>query len=72
MTYLLLLVVGLGIVWSGIAIKEEVYRLTAAVAGAILLVWGFSITPTPFQIFAEMIAVFSVFSICVRCCGKQP
>lgn len=70
MTYLFLLTIGLGVVWGGIRIKDEVYRLTAAIAGAILLVWGLALTPTPFQIIAEVIAIFSIFSICVRCWGR--
>lgn len=69
MNYLLLLTVGLGVVWAGIRVKDEIYRLTAMIAGAILLIWGLALTPIHFQVIAEVVAVFSIFSICIRCWG---
>ena len=67
MAYLLLLIAGLVIIFVGVIVKEEVYRLSAAITGAFTLVWGFALTPTPFQILVEVIIFASVFSICVRC-----
>ena len=70
MIYLLLLTTGLGIIWVGIKTQEDVYRLAAAVTGAICLVWGFALTPVPFQLLVEVLLVISTFSICVRCWGS--
>ncbi|MBE9177940.1 hypothetical protein IQ268_04995 [Oculatella sp. LEGE 06141] len=67
MGYLLFLALGLGIVWFGWQTKEEVLRLAAAISGAIFLIWGFAITPLPFQLLVEVLAVIAVFSVCVRC-----
>ncbi|MGF1478926.1 MAG: hypothetical protein ACFB4I_05485 [Cyanophyceae cyanobacterium] len=67
MFYLLLLTTGVGIIWIGLQIKEEVFRLTAAVIGTVVLVWGFFWTPAPLQLLVEVLLVLSVFSICVRC-----
>jgi hypothetical protein len=69
MNYLLLLSVGLGVVWGGIRLKDEADRLTVAITGAILLVWGLTLTPTHFQVLAGVLAVFAIFSICLRCWG---
>jgi hypothetical protein len=67
MTYLFILISGLIIIFVGMIVKEEVYRLSAAITGAFTLAWGFALTPTPFQILVEVIIFLSVFSICVRC-----
>jgi hypothetical protein len=67
MAYLLLLIAGLAIILIGLRVQEEVYRLSAAITGAFTLAWGFALTPTPFQIFVEIIIFVSVFFICVRC-----
>jgi uncharacterized membrane protein YhaH (DUF805 family) len=67
MAYLLFLIAGLVIIFVGLIVKEEVYRLSAAITGAFTLAWGFALTPTPFQILVEVIIFVSVFSICVRC-----
>jgi hypothetical protein len=39
------------------------------VAGSILLVWGFSLTPLPFQLLVECSILVPVFWICMRCLG---
>ena len=67
MTYILLLAVGLTFIFIGLKIEEEVYRLSAAFMGAIVLAWGFTLTPTSFQVIVEFGMILSVFSICVRC-----
>ena len=67
MAYLLFLIAGLVIIFVGLIVKEEVYRLSAAITGTFTLAWGFALTPTPFQILVEVIIFVSVFSICVRC-----
>ena len=56
-TYLIFLAVGIGIIWLGLKIKDDVYRLAAAVSGAILLIWGFALTPSQFQFLIEAIAL---------------
>lgn len=68
--YLILLSTGLGITWIGLKTREEIYRIAAAVAGAVFLIWGFALAPSPFQILTEAIAVLAVFSICVRCLNE--
>jgi membrane protein YdbS with pleckstrin-like domain len=67
LNYLLMLAIGIGIIWFGWHTKEEVIRLASAICGAIVLVWGFALTPLPLQLFAESMAVLAVFSICIRC-----
>lgn len=82
-TYLILWVVGLGIIWLGLRTKDEdsrvwgfpplsdlsgeAYRLGAGVAAAIFLVWGFAWTPSQLQFFMEAIALIAVFPTCIRC-----
>ncbi len=66
-TYLILLVIGLGIIWVGLQTKEEVLRLAAAVIGAIFLIWGFALTPLQFQLLIAALVVVAVFPICMRC-----
>jgi hypothetical protein len=65
--YLMLLLAGLGIVWFGLKTREEIYQIAAAIAAAILLIWGFALTPLPLQLLVEAIAVTAIFSVCVRC-----
>lgn len=67
MTYILILLLGLTFILVGLKIQEEVYRLSAAFVGTIILIWGFTLTPTTFQILVEVGIVLSVFSICLRC-----
>lgn len=67
MTYILILTIGLVFIAIGLKIKEEVYRLSAAFIGTIILIWGFTLTPTTFQIVVEVGIILSVFSICLRC-----
>ena len=71
MTYLLFLAIGFAIIWSAIIIKEEVLRISAVIVGTLLSIWGFSLSPTPFQIAIEIIGVVSVFSFCIRCWNKD-
>ena len=66
-TYLILLAAGLGIIWLGLKTKDEVYRLAATVSGAVCLIWGFALTPLPFQLLIGLLVVVAVFPICVRC-----
>ncbi|MBD1870331.1 hypothetical protein H6F88_26710 [Oculatella sp. FACHB-28] len=65
--YSIFLLMGLGIIWVGLKTGEEIIRIAAAIAGAILLVWGFALTPLSLQLFVEIISVMAVFSVCVRC-----
>ncbi len=67
MIYALILAIGLSFIVVGLKIQEEVYRLSAAFIGTIILIWGFTLTPTTFQVIVELGIVLSVFSICVRC-----
>ncbi len=71
MTYLLFLTIGFAIIWLAIKIKEEVLRISAVIMGTLLSIWGFSLSPTPFQVAVELIGVVSVFSFCVQCWGKD-
>lgn len=66
-TYLIFLAAGLGIVWAGLRLADDVYRLAAALAGAIFLIWGFALTPKQFQLPIEALVIVAVFPICVRC-----
>jgi hypothetical protein len=66
-TYLIFLLIGLGIIWIGLKTGEEIVRIAAAIAGAILLIWGFALTPLPLQLLVEIVSVMAVFSVCVRC-----
>ncbi|MCJ8283479.1 MAG: hypothetical protein MJK14_27755 [Rivularia sp. ALOHA_DT_140] len=71
MAYLIFLTIGFAIIWFAINIKEEVLRISAAVMGSLVTIWGFSLSPTTFQIVIELIGVFSVFSFCIRCWNKD-
>ncbi len=71
MTYLLFLSIGFAIIWLAINIKEEVYRISALIMGTLLSIWGFSLSPTSFQVLIEVAGVVSVFSFCVRCWSKD-
>ncbi|MBV6624938.1 MAG: hypothetical protein KI793_18755 [Rivularia sp. (in: Bacteria)] len=71
MNYLLFLIVGLAIIWFSIKIEEEVLRISAAIAGTLITVWGFSLSPTTIQIAVELAGVISVFSFCIRCWKKD-
>lgn len=67
MNYILILVLGLVFIAIGLKIQEEVYRLSGAFIGSIILIWGFTLTPAAFQVIVEVGIILSVFSICVRC-----
>ena len=66
-----LIFLSLGLMTFGMALstKEEVNRIATMVAGSILLVWGFSLTPLPFQLLVECSILVPVFCICMRCLG---
>lgn len=67
MNYILILAIGLIFIFIGLKINEEVYRLSGAFIGSIILIWGFTLTPATFQTIVETGIILSVFSICVRC-----
>ncbi len=71
MTYLIFLTIGLPIIWFAIQIKDEVIRISTVIIGTLITIWGFSLSPTPFQIAIELAGVVSVFSFCVQCWGKD-
>jgi hypothetical protein len=71
MTYFFFLTTGFAIIWLAIKIKEEVIRISTVIAGTLITIWGFSLSPTPFQIAIELAAVVSVFSFCVQCWSKD-
>lgn len=54
-TYLVLLTVGLGTIWAGLRIAEEVYRIALVATGLICLAWGFTLSPDPVQLFIEIL-----------------
>ena len=68
MSFIVFLTLGLAAIAFGLKSTEEVIQLSAAVLGAVLLVWGLCLTPQTFLVVAEIIAVVAVFRICVRCC----
>ncbi|MCC0179027.1 hypothetical protein I4641_18830 [Waterburya agarophytonicola K14] len=68
MSFALFIGLGLGAIAWGLRTTEEVVRLSAAIIGAILLIWGLCLTPQMFLIGAEILTVIAVFRICVRCC----
>lgn len=67
LTYLLFLAVGMGLVWVSLKFKDDVYRLATAVTGAILIVWGFALTPLQLQLPIEALVLVLVFPLCLRC-----
>jgi hypothetical protein len=67
MSFLIFLGIGLGAIWFGLTVKEEVAQVTAAITGAIFFLWGLTITPQPFLIAFEVIAVLAVFRLCLHC-----
>ena len=68
MSFAIFIGLGLGAIAWGLKTTEEIVRLSAAIVGAILLIWGLCLTPQSFLIVVEILAVFAVFRICVRCC----
>jgi membrane protein YdbS with pleckstrin-like domain len=68
MSYLIFLAIGLGIIWWGLKIKEEIFQISSAIIGALFLVWGLILTPQSLLFAGEVISVVAVFRICVRCC----
>jgi len=69
MIYLLFLAIGLGISFFGLKTKDEVYRLSSVVVGALFLICGFALTPMHFQMLVEIFLVVPLFFVCVRCLG---
>ena len=68
MSYLVFLGIGLTTIFWGLKTREEIVRLSAAIVGAIFLVWGLILTPQAFLFLMEALAIIAVFRICVRCC----
>lgn len=68
MSFIVFLGLGLAAIAFGLKSTEEIMRLSAAILGAVLLIWGLCLTPQMFLVGAEIIAVIAVFRICVRCC----
>lgn len=66
-TYLVLLAVGLVVIWFGLKTKDDVLMVGAAFTGALLLIWGFALTPSQFQLIVEVLIVVAVFPICLKC-----
>ncbi|BAY86398.1 hypothetical protein NIES267_59050 [Calothrix parasitica NIES-267] len=71
MIYLFVLIIGFVIIWFAINIKEEVLRISAAIMGSLTIIWGFTLSPTAFQIAIELVGVISVFTFCMRCWAKD-
>lgn len=69
MTGFVLLAVGLGTFAMALITKDEINRIAVMVAGAIFLVWGFALTPLPFQLLVELSILVPVSFICLRCLG---
>ncbi|MEM6352012.1 MAG: hypothetical protein AAFR99_18060 [Cyanobacteria bacterium J06629_9] len=63
----LLLAMGLGVIWVSIRLQEEVLLIAAAIAGLGLLVWGFVLTPSHWQVAMEVLVIVLLFPVCVRC-----
>ena len=68
MSFIIFLGLGCGIITWGLKAEEEVAQLSAAVMGAIFLVWGLCLTPQKFLLATEILTIIAVFRICVRCC----
>ncbi|MBD0346635.1 MAG: hypothetical protein ICV63_17775 [Coleofasciculus sp. Co-bin14] len=69
MTGFVLLAVGLGTFAIALSTKDDIYRIAVMVAGAIVLVWGFALTPLPFQLLVEISILVPISTICLRCLG---
>ncbi|ARV59198.1 hypothetical protein BZZ01_11660 [Nostocales cyanobacterium HT-58-2] len=67
MTGFVLLAIGIGNFLLALKTKDEIPRITAVVAGAIFLIWGYTLTPMHFQLVVEISSVIAAFSICMRC-----
>ncbi|MDY6901500.1 MAG: hypothetical protein SWZ49_25995 [Cyanobacteriota bacterium] len=63
--------IGFAMIWSAIKIEEEVLRISTAIMGSLITIWGFTLSPTAFQIAIELVGVISVFTFCVRCWAKD-
>jgi hypothetical protein len=48
--YLVLLIIGLGAIWLGLKIREEVYRIAVVLSGVMLLIVGFVLSPSIVQV----------------------
>ena len=68
MSFAVFIGLGLGAIALGLRTNDEIIRLSGAIVGAILLVWGLCLTPQMLLIGAEILAVIAVFRICIRCC----
>ena len=68
MSFIVFIGLGLSAIAWGLKSDEEIAQLSAAIVGAILLIWGLFLTPQMFLVGAEILAVIAVFRICVSCC----
>ncbi|MDM9380434.1 hypothetical protein QUB80_06925 [Chlorogloeopsis sp. ULAP01] len=48
-SYLVLLFIGLGAIWLGLKVREEVYRIAVVFSGVMLLIMGFVLSPSVVQ-----------------------
>lgn len=55
--YLVLIGIGLGVMWLGFKIAEEVMQIALVSTGAIALVWGFAIAPSEIQLVLETLSI---------------
>lgn len=69
MNFIIFLGLGFGSIAWGLKAKEEIVQLSAAIVGAILLIWGLCLTPQKFLLVAEILTVIAVFRGCIRCWG---
>lgn len=67
MTCLPLILLGMGILWFGLRLQEEVLLIAAALTGGACLVWGFAMTPSSLQLLAEVAVAIIMFPVCTRC-----
>jgi hypothetical protein len=69
MTFLIFLLLGIGILWLGRRATDDIPLIGVSLSGIILLVWGFAIAPFSVQFLVELLLVGLAFSMCVRCCN---
>lgn len=67
MAYLFFLITGAAYLAIGWTTSEEIYWIAALVAGAIFCIWGTAIAPPILQLLLEVLIIFAVFSVCIRC-----
>ena len=52
MIYLIFWLVGLGTIWAGVRITEEVYRIALILTGSICLLWVLALSPLLVQLLS--------------------